>query len=310
MHENGKSRSSFEVFCHTERKNFLGTTSKIQNVWDLGNFFAYHGFRSIFLSHSSEKLREDPSNVSESFKWQVSIKVMQKNGVSRLSVENFLSQSAEKFRWGTLRYIRKVRLSKNFMHRRVISLFSVEFFSRLLPIKLGWESLFVSESLGHRRLLCSVAGYRDSPLIFFDLTVLKNFVRNPNKLAGKFDYRIFLCMRTENHVLHSKCFVSQYAKNSWERLLRFKMFGILETSLHITVFPRFFCLTVAKNFVRNHLMFLTVSEVRYRENLCKRTEYHDFQSKIFCLRLPKIFFGEHFGISKKFGFRKISCLRG
>ena len=154
------------MFCLTVRKKFLGTTSKIQNVWDLGNFFAYHGFRSIFLSHSSEKLREDPSNVSESFKWQVSIKVMQKNGVSRLSVENFLSQSAEKFRWGTLRYIRKVRLSKNFMHRRVISLFSVEFFSRLLPIKLGWESLFVSESLGHRRLLCSVAGYRDSPLIF------------------------------------------------------------------------------------------------------------------------------------------------
>ena len=166
MHENGKSRCSFEVFCLTVRKEFLGTTSKIQNVWDLGNFFEFHIFPSIFLSHSSEKLREEPSNVLDSFKCQVSKKPMQKNGISRLSVENFLSQSAEKFRWGTLRYIRKVRLSKNFMPKRVISLFSVEFFSRILPTKLGRESLFVSESLGHRRLLCSIAGYRESPLIF------------------------------------------------------------------------------------------------------------------------------------------------
>ena len=128
MHENGKSRSSFEFFCLTVRKNFQGTTSKIQNVWDLGNFFAYHGFVSIFLSHSSENFREEPSNVSESFKCQVSKNLMQKNGISRLSVEIFLSQNAEKFRWETLRYIRKVRLSKNFMPKRVISLSSVEIF--------------------------------------------------------------------------------------------------------------------------------------------------------------------------------------
>ena len=143
MHENRKSRSSFEIFCLTVRRNFLGTTSKIQNVWDLGNFFAYHGFPSIFLSHSSEKLREEPSNVSDSVKCQVSKKLMQKNGISRLSVENFLSQSAEKFRWRTLRYIRKVRLSKNFSPKRVISLFSAEFFHEYcLKISVGNPSLF------------------------------------------------------------------------------------------------------------------------------------------------------------------------
>ena len=122
-------------------------------------------FRRIFLSDSTEKLREEPSNVSESFKCEVLKKILNKNGISRFSVESFLSEGAEKYRWGLLRYIRKVRLSKNFMPKRLISLFSVEFFSRVLPIKLGRESLFVSESLGHRRLLCSVAGYRDSPLI-------------------------------------------------------------------------------------------------------------------------------------------------
>ena len=158
MHENGESQSSFEFFCLTVRKNFLGTFSKIQNVWDLGNFFAYHGFPSIFLSHSIEKLREEPSNVSESFKCQVSKKPIQKNGISRLSVDNFLSQSAENFRWGTLLYMRKIRLSKKFMPKRVISLFSVEFMSRLLPIKLAGEPLCDPGSLGHRKLLCSVGG--------------------------------------------------------------------------------------------------------------------------------------------------------
>ena len=109
-------------------------------------------FRRVFRSHSTEKLREAPSNVSESFKCQVSKKILNKNGISRLSVENFLAQSAEVFRCGTLRYIRKVRLSKEFMPKRLISLFSVGFFSRILPIKFVTESLFVSESLRHRRL--------------------------------------------------------------------------------------------------------------------------------------------------------------
>ena len=165
MHENGKSRSSVENFCLTVREKFLGTTSKFQNTWDLGKFHAYHGLPSIFfLSHSNEKLREEPSNVSKSFKCEVSKKILKKNGKSRFSVENFSAQSAESFRCGTLRYIRKVPLSKNFMPWRVISLFSVEFMSRLLPIKFVGEPLCVSESLGHRKLLSK--GSRESPLIF------------------------------------------------------------------------------------------------------------------------------------------------
>ena len=38
-------------------------------------------------------------------------------------------------------------------------------------------------------------------------------------------------------------------------------------------------------------------------------EYHDFLSKIFCLTVPKKFVGEHFGVSEKFGKRKILCIR-
>ena len=37
--------------------------------------------------------------------------------------------------------------------------------------------------------------------------------------------------------------------------------------------------------------------------------YHDFAFKIFCLRVPKIFVGEHFGVSENFGYRKILHIR-
>ena len=98
MHENGKSRPSVEIFCLRVRKKIVGATSKFQNVWDLENlFFAYHSFPSIFLSHSTEKLREEPSNVSKSFKCEVSKKFMNKNGISRFSVGNVLAQSAKYF---------------------------------------------------------------------------------------------------------------------------------------------------------------------------------------------------------------------
>ena len=158
MHENGKSRFLPKFLCLKIPKKFVVTTSKFQNIWDLENFLSYHDFPSKFQSQSTEKLREKPSSVSESFKREVSKKIMNKNGMSRLSVESFLSEGAKKFRWGTLRYTRKVRLSKNFMPKRLISLFSHELYSPMLPIKFVRETLFVSESMGHRRFLCSVGG--------------------------------------------------------------------------------------------------------------------------------------------------------
>ena len=118
------------------------------------------------MSHSTKKFREEPSNVSEISKCEVSIKILNKNGLSRFSVEHFSAQSAERFRCGTIRYSRKGRLSKNFMPKRVISLFSVEFISRLLLVKLAGEPLCDPGFLGRRKLSCSVGVYRDSPLFF------------------------------------------------------------------------------------------------------------------------------------------------
>ena len=86
-------------------------------------------FRQIFWSHSTEKLRQEPSKVSESSKGGIRKKKLSKNGISRFCVEMFLAQSAEGFRCGALPYIRKVRLSKKFIPKRLISLSPLFFFT-------------------------------------------------------------------------------------------------------------------------------------------------------------------------------------
>ena len=70
-----------KFLCLKIPKKFVVTTSKFQNIWDLENFLSYHHFPSKFLSHIIEKLCEEPSSVSESFKVEVSKKIMNKNGM-------------------------------------------------------------------------------------------------------------------------------------------------------------------------------------------------------------------------------------
>ena len=97
MHENGKSRPSVEIFCLRVRKKIVGATSKFQNVWDLENFCCISQFSFHFFVSHYRKLREEPSNASKSFNCEVSKKFMNKNGISRFSVGNFLAQSAKYF---------------------------------------------------------------------------------------------------------------------------------------------------------------------------------------------------------------------
>ena len=208
---------------HVLRSNFF-VSRYAKNSWKPLLCFRIFGISKTFM-HITVFLRFFCLTISKNFlrshlmfqkvsNVRYRIKFMQLNDMSRFSVENFPSQGDERFRCGTLWYIRKVRLSKNFMPKRVISLFSVEFMSRLLPIKLAAEPLCDPGFLGHRKISCSVGCYRDSPLIFFGLTVLKNFVGNAFNLSKILGNRNFICMRTENHVLQSNFFVSQYQKKS------------------------------------------------------------------------------------------------
>ena len=71
---------------------------------------------------------------------------MHRRVVSRFSVD-FFCRSTEKRRWRALRCLRKFWVSKNFMHEKGISLFSVEFFCFTVPIKFVGKLLCVSKIL-------------------------------------------------------------------------------------------------------------------------------------------------------------------
>ena len=123
--------------------------------------------RRILLSHSTKKLREEPSSFSESLKYEVSKNLMRKNRILRLSVESFLAQSAEGFSsCRTLRYIRKVRPSKNFMPEKVISLFSVEFFFTYTAYKVRWGNPLCFRNFRTSKTFMLSRGHRDFPLVF------------------------------------------------------------------------------------------------------------------------------------------------
>ena len=146
---------------------------------------------------------------------------------------------------------------------------------------------------------------------FFDLAVLKNFVGNAFNLPEIFGYRNFLCMRTENHVLQSKIFVSQYAKNSWEPPLSFRIFGISEIFMRITVFLRFFLSHSTKKFREEPSNVSKSFKCEVSEkNFEWERDITIFRRKFFGSEFRKILVVENFGVSEKFGYRKFSCLRG
>ena len=89
--------------------------------------------------------------------------ILSKRGVSRLFVQNFLSHSTKKFRWGrTLRCIRKFRVAKNFMHQRGgggYQVSSSKTFCHTVPKNFVREHFGVSENFVHRKILCIRRGY-------------------------------------------------------------------------------------------------------------------------------------------------------
>ena len=140
---------------------------------------------------------------------------MQKRGVSRLFVQNFLSHSTEKVRWGTLRCIGKFRVAKNFMHKKGISLNSVE------------------KSLSH-----SADKIRRRTLLCFERILVS---------------KIFKQRRGETSRFCRKCFYLTGPKKLHQgTILCFRKFLAGKNILWIgegggiTIFRRSFCLTVPK----------------------------------------------------------------
>ena len=127
---------------------------------------------------------------------------MHKKGLSLNSVEKFLSHSADKIRRRTLLWIRKFRVSKNFMHQRGggVPRFCVENFLSHSTEKFRWGTLRcirkfrVSKNYMHQRGAVS-----RSPSKIFCHPVPKNFVGEHFGVSENFLYRKILCIRRGYH---------------------------------------------------------------------------------------------------------------
>ena len=76
-----------------------------------------------FWSHSAQKIRGHHFNVSEVLGYRKTLWII--GGIAFLR-RKFLSHSTKKFCWGTIWCFKKFRVSQNFMHKKGISLNSVE----------------------------------------------------------------------------------------------------------------------------------------------------------------------------------------
>ena len=185
-------------------------------------------------------------------------------GVSRFSVENFLSHSAKKIRGGTLQCF-KLRVSKNFMHKKGISLFSVEVFSSHSAEKfrrgtlLCFKKVLVSKILMQRR-----GGHHGFFSKFFCLTGPKNFLRGPFSVSEIFWYG--------------------------NKIYGYKMGGVSR------FFVGNFLSHSAKNFVGEP--FNVSENFGYRKISCRRRGYHYSQLNFYCLTLPKEFVAESWNPSE------------
>ena len=163
---------------------------------------------------------------------------MHKKGISLFSVEFFLSQSAKKNRKGTLPYFENIPVSKNFMHRRGASRFCRIFLSHLTETESFVKEHFcLPENCWYRKNLWIRGG------------------------ISRFSVEIFMSHSTEK--------IREHPFNVSENLGYRKILCIIGG---ITIFRRKFL--VSKSYMD------------------EEGEYQDFPSKIFCLAVPKNFVGE------------------
>ena len=118
----------------------------------------------IFMSHSVENFRKEILLFLR--KLLVSKSFMDEKGVSRFSVENFWSHSAEKFRGHPF------NVSENLGYRKIlcilgVSQVSVEHFLSHSAEKFRGHPFNVSENLGHRKILCIIGGITSFRQKFF-----------------------------------------------------------------------------------------------------------------------------------------------
>ena len=130
----GLSQLFIQNFLSHSTKNFVGEHFGVSKKFWYPKLSCigggHHGFFENFLTHRTETTNfvREPFCVSENFWYRKLLCIRGGKGVLRFSVEKFLCHSTEIFRRGTLRFFRKILVSKNFIHKRGMSRFSVEHF--------------------------------------------------------------------------------------------------------------------------------------------------------------------------------------
>ena len=180
-------------FCLTVPKYFIGEHFGVSEEFFyrkfscIGRWGGASRFCRNFLSHRTEtkSFVKEPFCFPEIFRDRKNLWI--RGGISRFSVEIFMSHSAENFRKEILLFLRKFLVSQSFMDEKGVSRFSVENFWPHSAEKLRGHPFNVSENLGYRKILCIIGG-------------ITSFRR--------------------------KFFVSQCRKNSWASLQCFRKFGV------------------------------------------------------------------------------------
>ena len=127
------------------------------------------------MSHSAEKLRGHPFNVSENLGYRKILCII--GGITIFRRKFFVAQ-CRKTSWASFQCFRKIGVSKNFMHNKGYHNFPSKIFC-LSAEKLRGHPFNVSENLGYRKISCIIGGITSFRRKFFVSQCRKTSYRNP-----------------------------------------------------------------------------------------------------------------------------------
>ena len=123
--------------------------------------------------------------------------------------QKFFVSQCRKFSLGNPAVRHYFRVSKNFMLQRVMSRFSVENFLSHSAEKFRWGTLQCVTNFWYRKILCFRELCHDSLSKIFCLTVPKNFVKDPFSMSLISGIERFYASESYVTILCQKILVSQ-----------------------------------------------------------------------------------------------------
>ena len=235
-----------------------------QKVWGIGKILCIIGritcFRRIFLSHSAEKVRGHPFNVSENLGYRKNF--MHNRGYHKIPSKNFCLTVLKNFVgipsmfqkvWGIEKILciiegitifrrklffsqcQKIRgrpfnVSENLGYRKILCIRGgITSFRRKLFVsqcwKISWATLQCFRKFGVLEKFMHNRGYHNFLTKKFGLVVPKIFVGIPSMIQKVWGIGKFLCIIGGITCFRRKFFVSQCWKISWASLQCFRKIG-------------------------------------------------------------------------------------